>query len=371
MSLEMSATGNNASAISSGQSLAARTVHACARAAGTLISPSGPKARLSILIYHQVLPAPDPLKDCDPDADTFRWQMTLAAERFNVLSLTEAAERLRNGTLPARALCITFDDGYADNARVALPILREFGLTATFFVASSFLNGGRMWNDTVIEAVRAAPSPELDLSAIGHGRLRIANDVQRLQAADRLTEALKYLEPSERGEKVCAVAEIAGGQLPDDLMMRNDEVVALHAAGMEIGGHTRTHPILANLAPDAARREICENKEELEGIVRGPVRTFAYPNGRPGRDYRTEHAIMLDELGFEAAVSTAKGVATRSSDPFQLPRFTPWDTTPLRFGLRLLLNCTATRFDTVSPGAGPRSNGGSSSDASTATRGTA
>jgi 2-methylisocitrate lyase-like PEP mutase family enzyme len=68
---------------------------------------------------------------------------------------------------------------------------------------------------------------------------------------------------------------------------------------------------------------------------------FAYPNGRPGRDYAPEHAKLVRELGFKAAVSTSWGAARSGHDLYQLPRFTPWDKTPLRFVLRLFRNYSA------------------------------
>jgi len=107
---------------------------------------------------------------------------------------------------------------------------------------------------------------------------------------------------------------------------------------MEIGAHTVTHPILRNTAPDTARREIVESGRRLAEIVGQPVRLFAYPNGKPGVDYGSEHVQMVRDGGFAAAVSTGWGVATEKSDRFQLPRFTPWDRTPGRFALRLIRN---------------------------------
>ncbi len=121
-------------------------------------------------------------------------------------------------------------------------------------------------------------------------------------------------------------------------MMREEQVRELHAAGMEIGAHTVTHPILLNTAPDAARREIVESGRRLAEIVRQPIRLFAYPNGKPGVDYGPEHVAMVRDAGYAAAVSTGWGVATAQSDRFQLPRFTPWDRTPGRFALRLIRN---------------------------------
>jgi hypothetical protein len=88
----------------------------------------------------------------------------------------------------------------------------------------------------------------------------------------------------------------------------------------------------------AASAEIRTSKAQLEAITGAPVTLFAYPNGKPGRDYHKEHVDIVRQAGFEAAVSTAAGVANISSDPYQLPRFRPWDKTPGRFLLRLLHN---------------------------------
>src|SRR5205085_1443710 len=116
---------------------------------------------------HRVLADPDPLFPEEVGAPDFDAQMSILKRWFNVLPLKEALARLREGRLPMRAACITFDDGYADNATVAAPILRRHGLPATFFIATDFIDGGEMWNDTVIDTVRRAPGDSLDARALG------------------------------------------------------------------------------------------------------------------------------------------------------------------------------------------------------------
>jgi len=108
---------------------------------------------------------------------------------------------------------------------------------------------------------------------------------------------------------------------------------------MEIGGHTVNHPILALLSEKEARAEIGDGKRRLEEITGGPVTLFAYPNGKPGQDYGPRDVDLVRQAGFTAAVSTMGGVARRGSDPFQLPRFSPWDRSPRRLAARLLLTC--------------------------------
>ncbi len=307
-----------------------------------LLSPAGARARLSILIYHRVLPRPDPLFPNELDAVRFEAQMRLLACAFRFLPLSEAVSALRKGNLPARSACITFDDGYADNAEIALPILRRLGIPATFFVATGFLNGGRMWNDTVIEAIRAAPGTALDLESIGLGMHDLSGVAQRQAAIPALLGKLKYLPMEERLTMVDQVRNAAGGMLPQHLMMTDAQVRELHAAGMEIGGHTVHHPILARLDEAQARDEIADGRATLESIIRAPVTLFAYPNGKPDQDYQAAHVRIARKLQFTAAVSTAWGAAGSATDPYQLPRFTPWDRTRLRFLLRMAQNLRRT-----------------------------
>jgi peptidoglycan/xylan/chitin deacetylase (PgdA/CDA1 family) len=307
----------------------------------TMLSPAGRRARLSTLIFHRVLREADPLFPDETDAHRFDAICGWIARWFNVLPLDEAVARLRAGSLPARALAITFDDGYADNHDIALPILARHRLPATFFIATGFLDGGRMWNDTVIESVRQCRNPLLDLSSLGVPglvRLSVGDAAQRRSAIDAVLRAIKYLPIDTRADAVLRLASMAGAKPPDDLMMSSTQLRALRRAGMQIGAHTVSHPILASLPDEVARREMSDSKRHLETLLGEPVTLFAYPNGRPATDFNERTVRLAREVGFEAAVTTAKGVAGIATDCFQIPRYTPWDRTRLRFGAKLLAN---------------------------------
>jgi peptidoglycan/xylan/chitin deacetylase (PgdA/CDA1 family) len=309
------------------------------RALLRIFSPGGQRGRLSILIYHRVLPRVDPLFPEAGDAESFDQQMGLLADCFRVIPLADAIRGLRSGNLPSRAACVTFDDGYADNAEIALPILKKHGIPATFFVSSGVLDGGRMWNDTVIELIRGAPGDLLDLGTLDLGSFPIGTIIQRRDTIDKLIRGLKHLPPESRQSRIDQMHSVIPVNPPGNLMMTSEQVRLLHRAGMEIGGHTVLHPILASTEKSAARTEIANGKEMLEGIIRAPVHFFAYPNGKPERDYLPEHVAMVRELGFEAAVSTAHGAARPGDDLYQLPRFTPWDRGgQSRFVFRMIQN---------------------------------
>ncbi len=307
----------------------------------SVFSPPGRRGRLSVLIFHRVLPQPDPLFPDEVCAERFDRICGWLARDFSVLPLDRAVALLREGRLPARAAAITFDDGYADNHDLALPILRRHGLTATFFIATGFLDGGRMWNDTVIEAMRLTRSDEVDLGSAGLqglGSLRTSTLAERRQAINQILDAAKYMPTAQRLQAVARVAQAAGAPLPEDLMLRSPQVTALQAAGMVIGAHTVTHPILAGLGAEEARAEVESGRSRLQELTQKPVTLFAYPNGRPGQDYNQATVALVRELKFDAAFTTAWGAARKDVDLHQIPRFTPWDRTHWRFGFRLARN---------------------------------
>lgn len=302
------------------------------------LSPSGPSARLSVLIFHRVLPAPDVLFPDEMHARRFDEICGWLAQWFNVLPLDAAVAHLKTGSLPARAACITFDDGYADNFHVAMPILQRHGLKATFFIATGFLDGGLMWNDTVIESVRACSNAVLELSSLGLGSHPLGSMNERQAAIATLLGQIKYRSIEERIAITGQIASQAQVHLPHNLMMTSQEVKGMRLAGMQIGAHTINHPILARLDVDEAHREIVGSKIFLEQLLGERVGLFAYPNGKPGEDYNPQSVDVVRSLDFDAAVSTAWGTTGATDDPFQIRRFTPWDNTRLRFGARLLLN---------------------------------
>ena len=307
--------------------------------------------RLSILIFHRVRARTDAIFPAEADAAHFERLMRLVAQSFHVMTLGDAVSRLQRGELPPRALVVTFDDGYADNADVALPILQRCGLSASFFVSTGFLDGGRMWNDSVIEIVRACPHATIDLEEFGLGVCSLAGPLEKRAAIEMLLPRIKYMTLSARDEAIAHLQRLSGvAHLPVDLMMRSEQVRQLHRAGMEIGAHTVNHPILTTLTTTEVEHEIAVGRNRLQEIIDAPVDVFAYPNGKPGRDYDASHVELLRRLGFAAAVSTAPGVARLGDDRCQLPRLAPWGQSLATWATRLLLYQRNTHYAIAAAG---------------------
>jgi len=290
-----------------------------------------------VLIYHRVHPAIDPMAPNEVTAEVFEWQMNLLRDFLTPIDLVEAIALRDQGNLPQHAVAVTFDDGYADNFDVALPILQRAGVPATFFVTTGFLDGGRMWNDTVTEAVRHLPEGTFDLRDVGLGPRTVTDLRSRRELSREIIKSIKHLAPDDRQAKADALGAFCRETLPRNLMMTRGQVRGLAAAGMTVGAHTLTHPILKALPAAEARCEIEGGRRELGAIIGNEPQLFAYPNGRPGSDYGPDHCAMVQAAGYLAAFSTIRGAVGPRTDQWQLPRFTPWDRTRWRFLARLLL----------------------------------
>jgi peptidoglycan/xylan/chitin deacetylase (PgdA/CDA1 family) len=301
----------------------------------TVLSPAGLHARLAVFTYHQVLERKDPLRPGEPDRAEFVSDIDLLAATFTVLPLPEAAERLMAGTLPARAACITFDDGYANNHEFAAPTLEAIGVPATFFITGGAVDQGVMWNDFVIEAVaRGGSTPRVDgVSAIEPA------DVKGLRGdalVTKLLDRLKYTPLEQRLTDARQLYRQNANEAPPRLMMTRAMVSDLARRGFDIGGHTIRHPILKQLPHDEARREIEGCVSWIASVTGRAPTAFAYPNGRPGIDFVAAHEAMVASAGFTVAVSTSWDVARPGTSRYSVPRLGPWWRHGRRFSEGLL-----------------------------------
>lgn len=314
---------------------------AFARSLFAALSPAGPSARLSVLMFHKIPTASDPLASSDMALTHFEQILDAVAANANVLTLSEAHAALRRGVLPARAVALTFDDGYAEWIDNVSPALRKRGLPATFFVTTGHLAGGEtLWHERILAAVRALPAQGAILPA-GLGAytdLDIPGCRERLVA--RMQEHLKYAPLRERLDAIVQLERQAHSELILPRGFDAQAVRTLHGQGFEIGAHTINHPILNECTPQQAIDEIAGCKETLEAMIGGQVHSFAYPNGRPNSDFRAEHVAMVKAAGYDNAVTTSNGAARADSDAFQLPRFTPWGKSDERIILQVARNIT-------------------------------
>lgn len=291
------------------------------------INYSGEENSLLILLFHKVPRCIDPLAPLETDLEQFGRVVEFLAEHYAVLSLEEAVERMVRKSLPRRAAAITFDDGYGEWFEGPVPVLERHRMPATFFVTTEQIAGSGLWHERVLNAVAALPDGSHVLRGVSGEPIEFhinPGKVGNRASVAGILQALKYLAPDHRLDAISELEAMAVRTPRQAERFTADDIRRLRDRGFAVGAHTVTHPILTAIPDDAAQDEIGRSREELEAILREPVRMFAYPNGRPDIDYQAKHVRMVRDAGYKIAVATSWGSASPSTDLFQLPRFTPW-----------------------------------------------
>lgn len=310
----------------------------------------------TILLYHRVAePGLDPQLLCVTPA-RFAEHMEVLRRECYPLSLGALVAGLREGLVPAHAVVVTFDDGYADNYTQALLLLERCDVAATVFVTSDYLSGARefWWDelermllgsgtipgrwrlhvageDFVFDADSAAGECRVD--AAGHGGWSVARADDPTPAHRAYRELFTRLRPLGDEERRSALAKLASALgkspaiRPTHRPLTTRELIKLANRDLvEIGGHTVTHPVLSQLSAEAQLREIRGCRATLESIVGRSVHAFSYPFGTR-HDYTPATTELVREAGYRHACSNFPGLVSAGSDCFRLPRMLvrDWD----------------------------------------------
>jgi peptidoglycan/xylan/chitin deacetylase (PgdA/CDA1 family) len=285
----------------------------------------GPVGQIRVLNYHRINRVPP---DFQFDADVvsaspelFDREVQFCRSHFDVISFADLGDVICGAArLPKRPLMITFDDGYEDNYSHAYPILKRHGLKGMFFLAADYIGTGRLfWWDQVAFAFKSCHLPsvniqvadtrrEFDVSTVAAQRTSIAVMLRLLKTvtnAERLRVLDEIATTTHLTESLAAVPRQA---------MTWAEAREMAQNGMEIGSHTRSHPILSQVVDaDALADEIVGSKAIIEREVASPVSVFSYPVG--GRQTITDTVKeVVRRAGYKFAVTYINGFNRLSSE---------------------------------------------------------
>jgi peptidoglycan/xylan/chitin deacetylase (PgdA/CDA1 family) len=216
-----------------------------------------------VLCYHSIHPTS--FVSCAAPR-LFEKHLQWLTSECECVAFSEIPERMTGEPRSKPIVSVTFDDGYADNHEVALPLLLKWGVPATFFVTVGLVER----DAAVLERFRAL--------------LRCADDQWRPMTWSQVRE--------------------------------------LQDAGMEIGAHTYGHPNLALLPRAQLRTELQRSKSVLEEKTGAEIAAMAYPFGKPRRHVNQQVADTTRDIGFRLAASIVHRRVHPSDSRFQLPRFT-------------------------------------------------
>jgi peptidoglycan/xylan/chitin deacetylase (PgdA/CDA1 family) len=215
------------------------------------------QAPVIVLFYHRV--ADDRATPWTASTAIFERQIRWLKRRFEMVSFAEAQRRVRAGRNDRACVSITFDDGYADNCRRALPMLIDEQIPCTYFVSSlHIVTGAPFAHDLALGRPLAPNTPE--------------------------------------------------------------QIAQLARAGVEIGAHTRTHADLGNVTdPGQLHDELVVARLELQELADAPVRFFAFPFGQHANLSSAAFRVARS-AGYEGVCSAYGGFNFSGDDPFHLQR---------------------------------------------------
>ncbi len=256
--------------------------------------------------------------------EAFTEHVAYFAKHFQVVTMTHLLQRLRNReAFEKNTLVLTFDDGYADNLDAA-KALHHYGLTGLFYITAGCIESDEpFWVAEVRHLIENTAKNEMTLSfPDGECCLAVSNAAEREQAIRKVTKLLKsitrekreYVRNSLRFELKDAPT------FPKDFMLNWSQLREMVKMGMEIGGHTMTHPNLPSATRDEAQAEIRGCKSLLEAQLQIEIIHFAYPNGGALAHFDDKSKMLLQEAGFQSATTSKAGKPGFESDIFELRR---------------------------------------------------
>lgn len=272
---------------------------------------------LRILCYHGVCGDDVAAEPWVPSyfvsAKRFSEQMEMLSRAFSVVHLPEVFNRWTDQPRPVEScVAVTFDDVAACSFETARPILRRYGIHASFFVSTGHVETSRLFDANVLELLQWRP--DLAGDSLGNDLRRMIKRPNSHKRMDTV-QLRRILDGAERTVSRTAPARVVEALRPVDW----NQVRTLAADGHAIGGHTVDHSILGWQSLETRRAQIEDCIRELRQRLAAAPSGFAYPNGGPGDFDRVDQRI-LEQCGVRYAASTRAGFCDSGTNPYDLPR---------------------------------------------------
>ena len=279
------------------------------------------KSKVLIVTYHRFSTEDDGRSTA---VKAFAAQLDHLKSHYSVLSLSELERCLNNRQpLPLKAAAITIDDGFRDAYDIAFPQLRERGLPATLFAITDFVDQKIwLWTDKLRYLTSQLPNGPAKFSFDKYNlSFNLDGASSRFHASTTINSILKTLPDARRNTAIDQIAETLKIVVPEQptseyAAVTWDQLREMNQAGVEIGSHTVTHPILPNVDDEQLRYELVSSRTRLESELGTPVTLFCYPNG--SYDDRVETAVR--DAGYKLAVTTVPRLNDQRSDLHALAR---------------------------------------------------
>lgn len=279
-----------------------------------------------VLMYHDVRADSDFKSWMRVSESAFEDQLAFLERSGEILSPEEFFDNEAPIGRKPRFL-ITFDDGYVNNFRIALPILDRHDAHALFFVSTRPIETqAPFWSEILITTIQSQSLDQLDLRDFGFGVYRFRNEdtAHRWSDIQLLLEDLKSAGNEDHARVSDVICYLKGNfahQIEPHIErfrpLQTDEIVAMHQSGRcAFGAHGHSHAIMTYLDKNELRHNLLEPKRRLENLLGASVGALAYPNG----DFDKRVVTAVAKAGYRHGFTTQPGVYGPNTDPLRIPR---------------------------------------------------
>ncbi|WP_347330098.1 polysaccharide deacetylase family protein [Marinimicrobium locisalis] len=235
---------------------------------------------------------------------------------YEFVSIDELVRRATSGADASNPmLCLTLDDGYADQLTRLVPILLEYDAKPTLFVISDFADDQDWpWDAQLAYAVKCCEAPSLRLTLGQRPReFGLSGRSDRIFCRRAVVHHAKTLSAPQLSDFIRYIASACEVDIPSRApegyrpatwpMLREWE-----KKGLTVGSHNRSHHLLTALEPERVGAELRYSWERLSSELTAPSKTFCYPSGT-ARDFSTTHESLVRSAGYQAGVTTLSRIA--------------------------------------------------------------
>ncbi|RKX27177.1 MAG: hypothetical protein DRP47_06980 [Candidatus Zixiibacteriota bacterium] len=256
---------------------------------------------------------------------------------YQVLSLKQYVQKLREKKATYKAVVFTVDDGYRDFYLNAFDIFCNYGYPATIFLTSDYIDRKLFfWWDQIEYVINNTSKEKLDLSFMERGDVTLSNATDRNESIKLITRYCKTLSNDNKIKLLNHLVEILKVDISSQPNgkyepLKWSEIAEMQKHGIDFHPHTKTHPIMSKVELEQKRIEIIQPKQRIENQLNSKADIFCYPNGQ-WVDFDEEVISELKNAGYIAAVTGVEGFDNTQSqtDMFRLKRY-PIPSDELRF----------------------------------------
>jgi len=248
-------------------------------------------------------------------------QLAYLSRHFHIMSLGALLDCFEQSKpIPRRSVVLTFDDGFRDNYLNAFPLLKKYKIPATIFLVTGALDSGELpWSQRLGFYFQNTNEAFLTHTLTDGECMPLGSPAERRAAYLKVKKPIGQMEFSDRENRLSELSDVLRVEAPKDRMMTWDMAREMMEGGMEMGAHTMSHPLLANLSVEEAREEMVGSQVALKTHLGLERPTFCFPGG----SRNLELIGVARELGFRSVFDSSPRLRVNSlanSDPFRLSR---------------------------------------------------